>query len=454
MLPWTLEETTALVNGRLVKGGKAEVAGVSHDTRTLQRGDLYVAIRGKKLDGHRFLKEAARKGAAAALVDEAGGRSGTERLPVVVVKDTTRALGELGRSLRLQWNGPLVAVTGSMGKTTVKDMAAHLLEAKGKVLRTEGNLNNQWGLPLTLLKLSPDHKAAVVELGINHPGEMAGLSEIARPDVALVTAIGDAHLGNFKNRLELAEEKQKIQAALRQGGRVVLNGEDPLLNRKDKNVTTFGFKTGQVRALHLKPQGLFTRFILQTGGERASVVLSMPGLHNVLNALAAVSAGLSLGIPFRALAERLGSFRPKAKMRMEIQNLKGVLVVNDAYNASPASMEAALATFSGLKGPQRKILVLGDMLELGSFGPLAHRQALRTALMMNPDRVLLVGEAFHQAARYLKVDQRDEVLILKDSFQAGIALAGMAEAGDAVLLKGSRGMKIETALLALQARKG
>ncbi len=454
MMPWTLEETAALVNGKLVKGGKAKVAGVSHDTRTLQRGDLYVAIRGKKLDGHRFLKEASAKGAVAAVVDEAGRRTGAERLPLVVVKDTTKALGDLGRSQRLQWNGPLVAVTGSMGKTTVKDMAAHLLEAKGKVLKTEGNLNNQWGLPLTLLKLSPEHAAAVVELGINHPGEMAGLSEIARPDVALVTAIGDAHLGNFENLRELAREKQRVQSALRPGGRVVLNGAETLLNRKGKNVTTFGFKTGQVRALELKPQGLFTRFILQAGGGRASVLLSMPGAHNVLNALAAVSAGLSLGIPFQTLAQRLGTFRPKAKMRMEIQNLKGVLVVNDAYNASPASMEAALATFSGLKGPQRKILVLGDMLELGSFGPLAHRQALRIALLMNPDRVLLVGEAFHQAARYLKADQREEVLILKDSFEAGMALAGLAEAGDAVLLKGSRGMKIETALLALQARKG
>jgi UDP-N-acetylmuramoyl-tripeptide--D-alanyl-D-alanine ligase len=451
MLPWTLEETAALVNGKLVKGSKARVEGVSHDTRTLKKGDLYVAIRGKRLDGHRFLWEAARKGAVGALVDHEGGKG---RLPRVVVKDTTKALGDLGRSQRLQWNGPLVAVTGSMGKTTVKDMAAHLLEAKGRVLRTEGNLNNQWGLPLTLLKLSPDHAAAVVELGINHPGEMVGLSEMARPDVALVTAIGDAHLGHFRSRRELAAEKQKIQSALRPGGRVVLKGDEPLLNRKEQNVMTFGFKTGQVRALDLKPRGLMTRFILSAGGERASVLLSMPGAHNVLNALAAVSAGLSLGVPFRALAERLGSFRPKARMRMEIQTLKGVLVVNDAYNASPASMEAALATFEGLKGPRRKILVLGDMLELGTFGPLAHRQALQRALLMNPYRVMLVGEEFQRSARYLKAEKKEEVMAFADSTRAGWALASLAQPGDAVLLKGSRGMKIEAALAALRNRKG
>lgn len=452
MLPWTLDEVAALVNGKRGKGSDARVEGVSHDTRTLKKGDLYVAIRGNRLDGHRFLAEAARKGAAAALVDQKGG---DRRLPYIQVGDTTRALGDLGRSQRLQWNGPLVAVTGSMGKTTVKDMAAHLLEAKGKVLRTEGNLNNQWGLPLTLLKLLPDHAAAVVELGINHPGEMEGLSETARPDVALVTAIGDAHLGNFRDRRELAREKRKIQMALRPAGWIVLNGEDPLLNRrKERNVMTFGFKTGQVRALDLKPRGLMTRFILQAGGEKASVLLSMPGIHNVLNALAAVSAGLSLGVPFKTLAERLGSFRPKAKMRMEILSLRGVLILNDAYNASPASMEAALGTFSALKGPQRKILVLGDMLELGTFGPLAHRQALQQALQMEPSLVFLVGDEFRKATRYLKVEKRDGLQLFEYSAQAGFELAKKAKPGDAILLKGSRGMKIEAALTALQNRKG
>ena len=362
MLPWTLEEVAALTNGKVARKGQGRVLGVSHDTRTLRKGDLYVAIRGQRLDGHRFLGEAARKGASAALVEKRGGE-----LPLVQVTNTTRALGDLGRSQRLQWNGPLVAVTGSMGKTTVKDMAAHLLGVKGKVLKSEGNLNNQWGLPLTLLRLSPEDAVAVVEIGINHSGEMEGLSEIARPDVAVVTAIGDAHLGHFRSRRELAREKQKVQSALRPGGWSVLRADETLLDKRGKQVITFGIKTGQVRALDLKPRGLFTRFVLQTGGQKASVLLSMPGAHNVLNALAAVASGLAMGVPFSSLAERLGSFRPKAKMRMEIENRMGALILNDAYNASPASMEAALATFEGLRGAKRKILVLGDMLELGTY---------------------------------------------------------------------------------------
>ncbi len=451
MLPWSLEEVAALTNGKLLKGGrKVRIAGVSHDTRALKKGNLYVAIRGNRLDGHKFLREAAAKGAAGALVDQ----EGAGKLPEVLVSDTTRALGDLGRSQRLQWNGPVVAVTGSMGKTTVKDMTAHLLGAKGRVLKTEGNLNNQWGLPLTLLRLSPEDRSAVVEIGINHPGEMAGLSETARPDVTVVTAIGDAHLGHFGGRRQLAQEKQKIQTALRPGGWIVLNGEEPLLSQKGEQVITFGFKTGQVRALELKPRGLFTRFILQASGQKSSVLLQMPGAHNVLNALAAASAGLALGVPFQALAERLGSFRPKAKMRMEIENRMGALILNDAYNASPASMEAALSTFEGLKGPQRKVLVLGDMLELGDFGPLAHRQALRQALRLAPGLVLLVGGEFRKAARYLSADQREEVMLLESSRQAGTELARRIRSGDAVLLKGSRGMKMEAALEALPKRKG
>jgi UDP-N-acetylmuramoyl-tripeptide--D-alanyl-D-alanine ligase len=305
-----------------------------------------------------------------------------------------------------------------------------------------------------LLKLTTEHRAAVVEIGINRPGEMEGLSEIARPDVALVTAIGDAHLGHFRGRRQLADEKQKIQSALRPCGRVVLNGEERLLNRKEQNVMTFGFKTGQVRALELKPRGLMTRFILQSGGEKASVLLSMPGIHNVLNALAAVSAGLSLGVPFQTLAQRLGSFRSKARMRMEIQNLGGVLIMNDAYNASPATMEAALATFGALKGSQRKLLVLGDMLELGAYGPLAHRQVLQRALQMEPDLVFLVGDEFRKASRYLKAEKREGLKAFEDSAQAGWELSKKVRPGDAILLKGSRGMKIEKALIALQKRKG
>jgi UDP-N-acetylmuramoyl-tripeptide--D-alanyl-D-alanine ligase len=419
------------------------VTGVSHDTRQVAKGDLFVAIVGVRLDGHRFLKEAARKGAKAALVSRLIKGAA---LPQILVKDTTKALGELGRAQRLQWNGQVVAVTGSVGKTTVKDMAAHLLGASYRVLKTEGNLNNQYGLPLTLLKLKPAHEVAVVELGINHPGEMEWLSEIARPDVAIVTAIGEAHLGFFKGRRQLAAEKMKVASALMAGGIKILNGEDTYLPERGKNVMTFGLKLGQVRGTELEPQGLGTTFTLEAQGATATTHLNLIGNHNVVNALAAVSAGLTLGVPLKKLAARLRSFVPQARMRMEIRNLKGVLYINDAYNASPTSMEAALVTFEALKGPARKWAVLGDMLELGSFSKETHSRLVRRAAEAPLSGVILVGERMKEAHRGLSEEEKTKVWAFSSLSGAKLFLKSRMVAGDAVLLKASRGMRLEKML--------
>ncbi len=444
MLPWTLKEVEALVGGRLVKGSReVVVTGVSHDTRQVRRGDLFAAIVGSRLDGHRFLKEAAQKGARAALVNRVIPGAALSQIKVA---DTTRALGQLGRAQRLQWGGPVVAVTGSVGKTTVKDMAAYLLGAKFKTLKTEGNLNNQWGLPLTLLRLKAEHEAAVVELGINHPGEMDWLSEVARPDVAVVTAIGDAHLGFFKNRRHLAREKLKIAAGLREGGVKVLNADDSLLKERGEHVMTFGIKLGQVRAKDLRPEGLGTGFVLEAQGERASTHLRMMGTHNVLNSLAAVSSGLVLGIPLKNLADRLRSFVSQAPMRMEIRNIKGVLILNDAYNASPTSMEAAIVTFEGLKGSKRKIAVLGDMLELGVFSRETHERVVRRALTSSLDGLVLVGSRMAKALENQSHPDRDKVRCFENAEEAGSFLRRSLQKGDAVLLKASRGIGLEKAI--------
>ena len=444
MLPWKLKEVAALTGGRVVKGNReGVVTGVSHDTRNVSRGDLFAAIVGGRLDGHRFLREAGKKGAGAAVVSRVVSGAG---LPQVLVGDTTRALGDLGRAQRLQWNGPVAAVTGSVGKTTVKDMTAHLLGAKFRTLKTEGNLNNQWGLPLTLLKLDRSHEAAVVELGINHPGEMERLSEVSRPDVAVVTAIGEAHLGFFRNRKHLAEEKLKVSVGLRLGGIKILNADDPFLTERGGNVMTFGLKLGQVKAKDLDADGLGTNFMLEAGGGRASTRLQMMGTHNVLNSLAAVSAGLTFGISLKALADRLRSFVPQAPMRMEIKNIKGVLFINDAYNASPTSMEAALVTFEGLKGSLRKIVVLGDMLELGSFSNETHQRIVRRVLDSPLDSVVLVGSRMKQAFEKSSHPQQGKVRCFEGAPEAGSFLRRWVEKGDAVLLKASRGMELEKVL--------
>jgi UDP-N-acetylmuramoyl-tripeptide--D-alanyl-D-alanine ligase len=338
-----------------------------------------------------------------------------------------------------------VAVTGSVGKTTVKDMAAHFLAGSLRTLKTEGNLNNQFGLPLTLLRLTERHEAAVVELGINHPGEMEGLSETARPDVAVVTAIGEAHMGFFKGRAQLALEKLKIASGLRRGGKVVLNADDPFLARRGGDLT-FGLRRGDVRAGELSFSGLRTSFTVSAGNVRVKTELALPGIHNVKNALAALAAGMALGIPLRSLAERVRSFRSEAPMRMEAIKTGGVLFLNDAYNASPTSMEAALRTFANLKGPRRKAAVLGDMLELGDYSGEAHRKVIRQALAGNLDALLLVGPEMGTAARELSLEGRPNVYGFKDSREAGDFLREWLVKGDGVLLKGSRGMKVERVL--------
>ncbi len=443
MLPWTLEEAAALTGGQVVNGSKeTQITSVVHDTRNVVKGSLFVAIVGERLDGHQFLKQAAAKGAKAVVVSRLVAGI---KIPQIKVEDTTKALGDLGKAQRLQWGGLVVAVTGSVGKTTVKDMTAHLLSGLFKTLKTQGNFNNQFGLPLTLLRLTEKDEVAVVELGINHPGEMEMLSEIARPDVTVVTAIGEAHLGFFKGKAQLAQEKMKIAASLREGGVRILNGDDPYLKAKGDTVT-FGLRNGKVKATNLKTTARGTRFTLSAKGQKAPAELQMLGVHNVRNAVAAVSVGLTLGLPLKALADRLSKFKPQASMRMEMKKLKGVLVINDAYNASPTSMEAALETFKTLKTTGRKAAVLGDMLEMGSFAKDAHRRMVKLALSMPIEDLILVGKHMKEAGTAILGKDSLKARLFDRAEEAGVYLKSWVRPNDAVLLKASRGVKLEKVL--------
>ena len=444
MLPWTLEEVAALTGGRLVNGKReTRIKGVVHDTRNVKKGDLFVAIVGERLDGHRFLKKAVAKGAKAVMVSKL--ISGI-KIPLIKVEDTTQALGDLGKAQRLQWGGLVVAVTGSVGKTTVKDMTAHLVSGLFRTLKTQGNLNNQFGLPLTLLRLTEKEEVAVVEIGINHPGEMEILSDIVRPDVVVVTAIGEAHLGFFKGKAQLAQEKMKIAAGLREGGIRIFNGDDRFLKARGGNIVSYGLKQGQVKARNLKTTPRGTQFTLENKGQKANTALQMLGIHNVQNALAAVAAGLVLGMPLKTLADRLKSFKPQARMRMETKKIKGVLFVNDAYNASPTSMEAALETFKSLKAKGRKAAVLGDMLEMGSYAKEAHRRMVRLALSMPMEDLILVGKNMKEAGTALLGKNSLKARMFDRAEEAGAYLKGWVRRGDAVLLKASRGIKLERIL--------
>jgi UDP-N-acetylmuramoyl-tripeptide--D-alanyl-D-alanine ligase len=315
-----------------------------------------------------------------------------------------------------------------------------------RTLKTQGNLNNQFGLPLTLLRLTQKDEVAVVEIGINHPGEMEMLSDIARPDVAMVTAIGEAHLGFFKGKAELAREKMKIAHSLREGGIRILNGDDRFLKAKGEGIVSYGLKTGQVKAKNLRSTAHGTSFTLKNKGKKAGTELRMLGLHNVQNALAAVAAGLVLGMPLKILAGRLKSFKPQARMRMETKKVKGVLFVNDAYNASPTSMEAALETFKALKGKGRKAAVLGDMLEMGAYAKEAHRRIVKLALSMPIEDLILVGKNMKEAGTALLGKDPLKARMFDKAEEAAVYLKGWVRQGDRVLLKASRGIRLEKIL--------
>jgi UDP-N-acetylmuramoyl-tripeptide--D-alanyl-D-alanine ligase len=456
---WTMRDVAALANGRLLGDGEVSVTGLSIDTRTLKRGDLYVAIRGRRLDGHAFVRAAVKRDASGVVADHPLPTFGR---PLVVVDDTTKALGVFGRSKRLQWDGPLAAVTGSVGKTTVKDLLAHLLGRavgrSGKVLATRGNLNNCYGLPLTLFGLGLDVDAAVVELGINHPAEMA------RPDVAVVTRIGDAHGGNFAGRAQVAKEKTMVLGSLRKDGVAVLNHDDPFLRKASRVGRTvwFGLEGGDVtaRGIRITPEG--TAFTLVAGGKGFKTSVALLGSHHVANALAAVAAAEAFGVPIAQAARDLASFRPVSRMRMELVQRRGVCFVNDAYNASPDSTRAALETFSLLPAKGRKVAVLGDMRELGRLAPSAHRSAVEEALVAGVDVLLLVGQEMPMAwGRLFGIvpgleagveavrssdGRRTTVRSCADAKEAGGFLKKELRGGDLVLLKASRGVGLEKAL--------
>jgi UDP-N-acetylmuramoyl-tripeptide--D-alanyl-D-alanine ligase len=479
----TLADVLAGTGGTLatrVAGGIA-FTGVSIDSRTGPPGALFVAVRGLRFDGHDFLAEAAGRGARAALVDrDAAAPAG---LPLVRVADTTKGLADLARHVRREAALPVVGVTGSVGKTTTKDMTAHLLATRGPVLKTEGNLNNQYGLPLTLLRLAPGHTAAVLEMGMSAPGEIRALSKLAEPDVATITRIAPVHLEFFPSVEAIADAKAEILEGLRPGGTAVLNGDDPRVRaigeRFSGRVVWFGRdrrfdvsaenERGEALPANERSSGpsgegtsprasrgsgIGMRFSLRLGARAVDVALPLAGPHFVTSFLAAAAAAHVLGVPLEAMAEAATSLRP-ARHRGEVRRLgERVVLLDDCYNSSPEALEAAVVALSLLPG-QRRVAVLGDMLELGPTGPALHRERGR-ALAGRVDAVVGVGPLAKEI-----VEGAREAGIPAGSLhhfatapEAALALVRLVRPGDAMLVKASRAVRLEAVVDALAARFG
>lgn len=435
---------------------KMEIRGVSIDSRTIQEGELFVAIKGDRFDGHDFVPEVMKKGAWGAMVERTVLENRFSSLGglknILPVEDTLYALQEMAYLHRRKFAIPVVGITGSNGKTTTKEMLAGILKQKGPVLKNEGNQNNHIGVPLTLLKLDSRHTAAAVEMGMSALGEIDMLARLAGPDVGVITNIGPAHLEFLKGLDMVAQAKGELLDHLKDDGTAVLNADDHYFETLKKRLTgrvlSFGIDNkADVRATAVGQKKDFTDFTIQSDDSKVNVRLRAVGKHNIYNALAAAAAARAVGMPLDAVMQGLNAFVPVA-MRSEMKVVRGRTVLADYYNANPASMEAALATLISLQSGKKTIAVLGDMLELGESAADAHRALGATVARLKVDLMITIGALAKYTAQGA-IDngmRKNRVHEAGSPAEAAVLLKKHSRPGDAVLIKGSRGMKMEKIL--------
>lgn len=426
------------------KGIDKGFIGVSTDTRTMKPGVLFVALRGPNFDAHEHIREAEAKGAAALLVE----RVVDSTLPQLIVVDTRRALGRLAAAWRQHCNTPLIAITGSNGKTTVKEMCRVICSQVGETLATEGNLNNEIGVPLSLLRLAPEHRYAVIEMGASKPGEIAYLTDLTQPDVAVITNVGPAHLTGFGAVEDVARAKGEIYAGLRENGVAVINADGVYTDLWREMAGThrqsyFGAAAESDITAQWRPTATGTQVDLQTPAGKAEILLPLPGEHNVMNALAATAACLALGIDLTAICNGLAQIRGVAgRLTISVTD-NGVRLIDDSYNANPSSMRAAIDVLAAYPAP--RILVVGDMGELGVNAVQLHRETGLYAKAAGIDALYAIGElsqavvdAFGSGAKHFT----DREMLLADLQQE-------LGAQVTVLVKGSRSAQMELVVAAI-----
>jgi UDP-N-acetylmuramoyl-tripeptide--D-alanyl-D-alanine ligase len=456
----SLSEILKATGGKLISGDQgAEIRSISTDTRTLKEGDFFIALKGKNFDGHDFLKDALeRKARGALLGKDSGFRTQNSGFIVIKVEDTLDALQDLAGYYRNKFSIPVIAITGSNGKTTVKEMLAHILSKNYSVLKAPASYNNEVGLPLTLLGLSHLKQVAVLEIGTSAPGEVSRLVQISRPSLGVITNIGEAHLEYLGSREKIAREKGELFTRLGPEDKAVLNEDDPLIREmKGKikaRILTYGVeKKADFQAQGVKDRGETLEFSLKG----VNINLPLPGYYNVYNALAASATAGALGVDLNLIKEGLESF-PGVPLRMEVTSLGGLKIINDAYNANPTSMRASLLSLKNISESSapgnrgRKIAVLGDMLELGEESFSFHQEIGKFAAK-TVDFLLTVGNLSKIIVRSALEEglEEEKVFICQDNKEAAEHLLRITRPGDTILIKGSRKMKMEEVVNALSS---
>lgn len=437
-------EIAAAVGGAVVAGRPDRIArGVSIDSRQVRPDDLFVAIRGPRHDGHGFAPDAAEAGASVVLADHR--LEGLGDAALILVNDTTDALGALAADERSRRDVRVVAITGSSGKTTTRELTGAALSARYRTYTSHGNLNNQWGLPLSLLSIPERSEVAVLEMGMNHAGEIAALTRIASPDVGVITNIGSAHLGFFSSLRELAAAKAELFEEMPAGAVGVVNGDSALLmelaTRVERKLIRFGLEEGvELRATNIAGE---LRGGMRFSVSGTTVSLRLWGRHAVLNALAALGAAQALDVPLEDAAARLADVAPMAGRGRLHALVGGSLLVDDAYNSNPTAVRAVAEALAGFEWRGRRIAVVGDMLELGDHAAELHREVGRVLGKQGIDRLLAVGSFAAELAEGARETRVASISEHADAESALGALVSEMSAGDLIVVKGSRGVRLD-----------
>jgi UDP-N-acetylmuramoyl-tripeptide--D-alanyl-D-alanine ligase len=439
-----------LAEGELVAGdGNVVVDKISTDSRTLKRGELFVALRGENFDGHNFIEPAVKSGAAGAIVDLAFDGRTPPDFCLIRADDTLRAYQTLAANYRRSLALRVLCITGSNGKTTTKDFAAAVLARKFRVSKTEGNFNNHVGLPRTILETTSQHEVAVWEIGMNHPGEVAALAKIAAPDAAIITNVGVAHIEFMGSREAIATEKGALAEAVGAEGSIILNADDDfsesIAQRARAKVVFAGIDDGSIRAIEINQSAGGSEFTILEGAHRCRAQLPVPGLHMVQNAILAVAAGRVFGVSVEESAAGLAA-APLTKARLQIKHVHGVEFLDDSYNANPDSMKAALRTLVELDTPGKRIAVLGEMRELGEQSAAGHREVGEAAAEFGIDHLIAVGENAVPIADAARAAGLQNVATARSTTEAAELLGDIVAPGDLVLIKGSRAARTELVL--------
>ncbi|MGA2694681.1 MAG: UDP-N-acetylmuramoyl-tripeptide--D-alanyl-D-alanine ligase [Terriglobales bacterium] len=427
----------------------------SIDSRSIQRGQIFFAVKGERLDGHDYVEQALEKGAVAAVVNRDVSSRYPRTAPVLFVEDTLIALQSLATAVRRLWGKPLVAITGSAGKTTTKDAIAHVLSVRYRVLKSEGNFNNHFGLPLMLLKLEAEHELAVIEMGMSHAGEIAALARIAQPDIGVVTNVAPVHLEYFDSIKGIAKAKYELIESLAADGVAVLNADDEYVSLFGRNfrgkVVTYGLSAiAKVRAENIELRGAEgSVFDVVVGNQRERTFLPLVGAHNIHNALAAIAVGLDRELTLSQTAHALLSLRATDK-RGQVVQFGNTTVINDCYNSNPKALSAMVDALAAMPA-KRRIVVAGEMLELGPGGEQMHWACGEHIAEKKIDFLLGVrGLALPMVEAAHRKGMQAE--FVDTSEEAGEWLARETRAGDVILLKASRGVKLERALETWKSR--